>query len=282
MASAADQSAAEDIWRAAGEIGDLLSSVPECEDVVNKIAKRVAAIRADAAKIINTAVTAEYWVGGGPSPAPAPGPQLPLTDDELGQVREMLGEFYPPTSAGLTLPSLHHIEDTVKHWAEDDLKPLIDGVKDQVDKIESDVKGYVEDAVKDDVLPAVGYGVELVLREFIAAVQPTLSKIIKVWGDEVPDSAQIKFGWLLAIWSDTTALKAAISSGEILGALDQFDVDMSPHEALNALKLFGPGQIGIDAEVQVPVVDVGVEVQAVWDIDDFEKIADDLLGLIHQ
>lgn len=284
-----DPMPAETIWRDAGEIAGLIEDLPGVPtDAANAIRMRVSAIRGAARQIIDRdAETHDVremlaaHIGAG-SPAP-------LTGAEIDQVREMLGEFYPPPGTDspaaarhLALPSLHHIEDTVKHWAEDDLRPLIDAVKKQVDGIESDVQGYVEAAVKDDVLPAVGYGMELVLRQFATEVIPVLADLAKIWAQAVPDSAQIKLGWLLASWSDTSALKAAVQSGELVATLDQASADMSPTEAWQVIRLLAPDQVGIDAEVQVPVVDVGVGIQALWDLDDFEQIAGDIVAGIKQ
>jgi len=310
---------AETIWRDAGEIDDLLDDIDDLPlDTASSIRTRVSAIRAAARQIIDRDPSPSFTapqpltgaethdvremlaahIGAG-SPAPLTDAEIdhmreilgdlrgaaPLDAAEIYRVREMLGEFYPAPSEeaeDVGLPSLHHIEDTVKHWAEDDLRPLIDAVKKQVDGIESDVQGYVEAAVKDDVLPAVGYGMELVLRQFAAQVIPVLSDLAKIWAQAVPDSAQIKLGWLLASWSDTSALKAAVQSGELVATLDQASADMSPTEAWQVIRLLAPDQVGIDAEVQVPVVDVGVGVQALWDLDDFEAIAGDIVAGIKQ
>ena len=65
--------------------------------------------------------------------------EAPLTDQELIYVREMIAELYVNNDIrDVDLPSLHHIEDTIKHWVEND---ITNQIKSDFEKGLSDVEG---------------------------------------------------------------------------------------------------------------------------------------------
>lgn len=201
----------------------------------------------------------------------------PLTDVEVSQLRGMLEEFYPPEQ-NLGLPSLHHIEDTVKHWAEDDLRPEIDAAKTAASQAKS-VADHVVADFEDLVLKDMDYVMREFADAFIKSLKPMVQKLFDLLVNDIPQpqSLYIKIGWVAFEWDDTSAL-----------VLESFPLDLadvltsgSDYDLISLVKQLKPTTVTFDPEVAVPVVDVGLELQLTWDADTFiEKVWGELKPLV--
>jgi len=267
----ADRSSiAEQVYHAAAEISKDVATIAEV-DTGDLVIERARHIMDLAAKIMTGP---DGYSGGGTQP--------PLNDTELMLLRAALQELYdyPPATDGskpsgdeLTLPSLHHIEDTIKHWVEHDFQAEFEAIKNAVtslgnlktkigdidtaiDRIDSTVDNEIR-SIFNEVLAGAFHTFETALRPFLQAV-------VQAYDQYPPDNCSLRVGYVQVQWDKLP------SAAKLLAALDKDQLDLV--EFLDDLE---PDSVGIDAEVDVPLVGestLGLEIQCQWDLPTFKQV----------
>ena len=217
--------------------------------------------------------------------------EAPLTDQELIYVRGMIDEFYGADSPNVEgIPSIHHIENVVKTWIENDLtnkiksdfeegltdikntvgaqEGVLADVKDDVSTIKSEVSTFsdqIAEQVSIEVSKAVEPVVDEIFKTFIAEFKPVVSDFINSFEDVFPNQASLRVGCFEIQFNDITTTE--LNSMKV--ALNKASDDIQ--SVLDALS--GEILVGIDCSADIPVLgekSLGVEIESYWTLDDFK------------
>jgi len=197
----------------------------------------------------------------------------------------------------------HHIENVVKTWVENDLRPEIDStiksqvnlavspikkdvstIKGEIQPIQNDItslKGEIRpiqaglDTLEANIASEVEKALKPIFEASIDALKPQLKAVVNLYDKFPPQQSSLRVGCVELQWNSAFSKNLA---DRLYALVDKSEVDL-----VTFIDYAEPDMVGIDCELDIPLVgerSLGIEIEAYWDIPTFKKVWNDIKSKI--